>query len=174
MIYSGELFIEANYNKDLKLFSLCTNIPQNHLFFLHIHMDLLTPPHPRSHWEAAGMVTLTPHAVSGVIDHRQINIRSAGEQDRHWSPEEKRTCHITAHTKPQWNICQSGTENCTSVTKNGEGDPQRAVRNIGCCWMANGWCSFPLGYLTALTKEKKVKMVKKKNGVKRHKISTKG
>lgn len=82
MIYSGELFIEANYYKHLKLFSLCTNIPQNvYDFFSHICMDLLT--RTRSHSAAAGMVTLTPHAVSGVIDHRQINIRSAGEQDRH-------------------------------------------------------------------------------------------
>lgn len=72
MIYSGDLFMEANYKNNYLFFIT---------FFSHICMDLLT--HPRSHSAAAGMVTLTPHAVSGVIDHRQINIRSAGEQDRH-------------------------------------------------------------------------------------------
>lgn len=47
-----------------------------------------------------------PYAVSGVIDHQQINIRLAREQDRHWSPEEERTCHTPAYT----NLCETSVK----------------------------------------------------------------
>ncbi len=47
------------------------------IYHLSFVFRLQTPT--RRQWDG----NTNPHAVDSVIDHQQINIRSAGEQDRH-------------------------------------------------------------------------------------------
>lgn len=95
-----------------------------------------------------------PHAVSSVIDHRQINIKIGERTGQTLIPRGREDLSHTSIHKPQRNICQNSTttENCTSVTNRGTHRQLSAVWDAG--WWPATMIHFP--YLTPLSKERKV------------------